>query len=252
VTTRKRRKASTPESEDQDESSALPDDASEDEVKKPAKRQTPSTQEKTSDVNLSNERVSDESDSVEDEKEGVRPSDASEEPKFDRKDDSESEMSVVLDEEPNPIRRRQKSASSEGATRKGKKATTTKAKDTKAKEPDPDQAEIKRLQGWLIKCGIRKMWARELAPYDTPKTKIKHLKGLLKEAGMDGRYSLDKAKKIKEERELKADLEMVQEGAKRWGTGGADENSDQGRPRRRLNRGRQSLAFLESDGEETD
>ncbi|TPR10076.1 Phosphotransferase enzyme family protein [Aspergillus niger] len=113
-------------------------------------------------------------------------------------------------------------------------------------------AEIKRLQGWLLKCGIRKMWARELAPYDTPKAKINHLKGMLKDAGMEGRYSVEKANRIREERELKADLEMVQEGAKRWGKESASENSDDGQPKRRLNRGRKSLAFLESEGEETD
>ncbi|KAF7591165.1 hypothetical protein BBP40_001939, partial [Aspergillus hancockii] len=253
LASRKRRKASTTESENQDESSALLDDLSEDKVKQPAKRQPKATQEKTSKTNPSDERVSDDSDSIND-KEDIRPSDDAGEPKIHQKDGSESEMSVVLDEEPKPIRKRQKNASSEGTTRKGKKTTTTKAKYTKTKEADidPDQAEIKRLQGWLIKCGIRKMWARELAPYATSKAKIKHLKEMLNEAGMDGRYSVEKAKRIKEERELKADLKMVQEGAKRWGTGGADEESDQGRPRRRLNRGRQSLAFLESDGEETD
>ncbi|KAL4980624.1 hypothetical protein BDW66DRAFT_124422 [Aspergillus desertorum] len=160
--------------------------------------------------------------------------------------DSESEMSVVIDEEPQPKRQRQKST---GATQaKGKKKAPTKVKDAGV---DPNQAEIKRLQGWLIKCGIRKMWARELAPYDTPKAKIKHLKDMLKDVGMEGRYSLEKARQIKEERELRKDLEMVQEGAKRWGKDTADDDSDSGR-RRRLNRGRKALAFLESEGEESD
>lgn len=165
--------------------------------------------------------------------------------------DSESEMSVVLDEEPEPKRQRQKkSTGTTSGTTSGKamKKAPAKAKDADA---DPNQAEIKRLQGWLIKCGIRKMWARELAPYDTPKAKIKHLKDMLKEAGMEGRYSLEKAKQIKEERELREDLEMVQEGAKRWGKATEGEDSD-GQPRRRLNRGRKALAFLDSEGEETD
>ncbi|OJJ48653.1 hypothetical protein ASPZODRAFT_165494 [Penicilliopsis zonata CBS 506.65] len=163
--------------------------------------------------------------------------------------ESESEMSVVLDEAPQPTRKRK---SSEGTSKKTKKkAAETKSTDA---DLDPDQAEIKRLQGWLVKCGIRKMWWRELAPYETSKAKIKHLKEMLKEAGMDGRYSVEKAKQIREARELQADLEMVQEGAKRWGTGSGDEGSDGGgKPRRRLNRGLKSLAFLGSDdGEETD
>ncbi|KAL3431320.1 hypothetical protein BDV09DRAFT_188519 [Aspergillus tetrazonus] len=161
--------------------------------------------------------------------------------------DSESDMSVVLDEEPQPKRQRQKKSTGTTSA-KGRKKAPTKAKDA---DVDPNQAEIKRLQGWLIKCGIRKMWARELAPYDTPKAKIKHLKDMLKDVGMEGRYSLEKARQIKEERELREDLEMVQEGAKRWGKDTANDDSDSGR-RRRLNRGRKALAFLESDGEETD
>jgi len=160
----------------------------------------------------------------------------------------------VLDEEPQPSRKRQQSSEAP----KQKKTAPTKKKPTpKAKDADqnPDQSEIKRLQGWLIKCGIRKFWSKELAPYDTSKAKIKHLKEMLADAGMKGRYSLEKAKQIREERELKADLEMVQEGAKQWGTGSpeAEEASDSGPRRRRLTRGRQSLAFLEDeDGEETD
>jgi hypothetical protein len=163
------------------------------------------------------------------------------------KDDSESEMSVVLDEEPQPKapRKRQKSAAGT--------ATKTKKKAPKAKDEDtsPDQAEIKRLQGWLVKCGIRKLWGKELAPYDTPKAKIKHLKKMLEDAGMTGRPSQEKANQIREERELKADLEQIQEGAKQWGAK-SDEEDEDAKPRRRLARGRQSLAFLESDGEETD
>lgn len=161
-------------------------------------------------------------------------------------------MSVVLDEEPEPS----KPPKSKGPSQKGKKAASTKSATPKTKDADidPDQAEIKRLQGWLVKCGIRKVWSKELAPYEAPKAKIKHLREMLEDAGMKGRYSQEKARQIREERELRADLEMVQEGAKRWGTGSPEaEESDSG-PRRRLNRGRKSLAFLddEDEGEETD
>lgn len=161
--------------------------------------------------------------------------------------DSESEMSEVKDEEPQPKQQQQKRSTGK-STAKAKKPPAK----TKDADADPNQAEIKRLQGWLLKCGIRKMWARELAPYNTPKAKIKHLKDMLKEVGMEGRYSLEKARQIKEERELREDLEMVQEGAKRWGKKTEDGGSDDGQPRRRLNRGRKALAFLESEGEESD
>lgn len=155
-------------------------------------------------------------------------------------------MSVLLDEEPKKPRPKKAPSAPKARAPKGTTKPTTDA--------DPDHAEIKRLQGWLIKCGIRKMWARELAPYDTPKAKIKHLKRMLEDAGMKGRYSADKARQIREARELQADLEAVKEGASRWGRGGAQDESgsEQEKPRRRLVKGRQSLAFLSDDGEETD
>jgi hypothetical protein len=167
------------------------------------------------------------------------------------KDDSESEMSVVYDEEPKPKTAR-KRKSGEGASKKAAPKKEKKAA-VKGKEEDldPDQVEIKRLQGWLVKCGIRKMWWRELQPYETPKAKIKHLKQMLDDVGMKGRYSLEKARQIRDERELKADLEQIQQGAKKWGTGSGDESDGPAHPRRAA-RGRQALAFLESDGEESD
>ncbi|RHZ51924.1 putative transcriptional regulator [Aspergillus thermomutatus] len=221
---RKRRKTESPEPKvaDDEDTGALSD--SEDEVKKPTGRQSKTRSERAS-----------------------AESDATKEATDAEKVDSESEMSVVLDEEPKPSRKRGKSA--ESTSQKGKKKASAKAQDAGL---DPNEAEIKRLQGWLVKCGIRKVWSRELAPYDTPKAKIKHLKDMLKDAGMDGRYSIEKAKQIKEKREFEADLAMIKEGEKQWGRGSVEEESDSNRPRRRLNRGRQTLAFLESDGEETD
>lgn len=162
-------------------------------------------------------------------------------------DESESEMSVVLDE-PAPKKPQKPQRKTSGSAPKKAKAKPTKT----TAESDPDQEEIKRLQGWLLKCGIRKFWARELAPYETPKAKIKHLKSMLEDVGMKGRYSIDKARQIRDARELQADLEAVKEGASKWGTGGVDDGSEAEKPRRRLVKGRQSLAFLSDDGEETD
>lgn len=156
---------------------------------------------------------------------------------------SESEMSVLIDEPAPPKKQRQKPSQ----PTQGKKQKAPARKRKEESPADPDQAEIKRLQGWLVKCGIRKMWYRELAPYETPKAKIKHLKQMLAEAGMEGRYSTEKATRIREERELQADLEFVQEGAKKWGT---VESEDEERPRRRLARGFKNLDFLGDDGAE--
>ncbi|PLB52754.1 hypothetical protein P170DRAFT_434474 [Aspergillus steynii IBT 23096] len=252
---RKRRKASTPDPEDdkeeenEDGNEEQGSDAASDEGKEKAKKPTKGSKAKQGQKLQPKPKgktaeVSDDAKEHDAKEQDTKPS---EEPKVDQKDDSESEMSVVLDEEPEPTRKRQKS--SEAAAPKGKKKAAAKPKDA---DVDPNEAEIKRLQGWLVKCGIRKMWWRELAPYDSPKAKIKHLKEMLKDAGMGGRYSVEKANRIREERELRADLELVQEGAKRWGTGSGDEGSDSAQPRRRLNRGRKTLAFLDSDGEGTD
>jgi hypothetical protein len=68
-------------------------------------------------------------------------------------EDSESEMSVVLDEAPK--KQRKKSASTGTKAKAAPKAKATKAPAKPAKEETPDEAEIKRLQGWLVKCGIR-------------------------------------------------------------------------------------------------
>ncbi|KKK25013.1 hypothetical protein P175DRAFT_0504779 [Aspergillus ochraceoroseus IBT 24754] len=234
-TSRKRHK-STPDSNEIDERAS---DEGEDEITEPSTETQAKTVPKKKSRRESSEKiVSDDSD--------VNREGQKDEPG----DGSESEMSVVLDEEPKPKPKRQRQRKTTGMTSRKEKQTATKGK--KEADIDPNQAEIKRLQGWLIKCGIRKMWSRELAPYDTPKTKIQHLKSMLKDAGMDGRYSVDKAKQIREARELQADLELVQEGAKRWGKGSADDDGSDSGPRRRLNRGRRSLAFLESEGEETD
>jgi len=162
--------------------------------------------------------------------------------------DSESEMSDVIDDVPKPKGRKRRSGSGEAKSKASKKKKAAQ----KPQESDPDTEEIKRLQGWLIKCGIRKMWYKELAPYDSLKAKIRHLKEMLAEVGMTGRYSQEKATEIKEARELQADLEAVQDGAKAWGK---EESEEEGKskPRRRLARGLQRLDFLnDDDGEETD
>lgn len=145
-------------------------------------------------------------------------------PPADKGEVSESELSSLLDESP-AKNKRQKKAS---AVRK-KEPAKPKAKAASKTADDPDQAEIKRLQSWLVKCGIRKVWSKELARFDTSKEKIRHLKGMLSDVGMDGRYSDERAAKIKEKREFAKDLEAIQEGEAAWGT----TEDTGGRPRRR-------------------
>lgn len=220
-------------------------------MKQPAKRSKGASQKPQPKPSPPKENVEDKDECVSAYKQAPQ---LSKEADAESQDASKSELSEVFDEEPEPSSKRQKST--ERAPKK-QKAATTKGKGTsKAKDADvdPDQVEIKRLQGWLIKCGIRKFWSKELVPFDTSKAKIKHLKVMLADAGMQGRYSQEKAKQIRERRELAEELEGVKEGEKQWGTGNQDEEESDGeRPRRRLNRGLKSLAFLDDDdGEETD
>ena len=143
-------------------------------------------------------------------------SDAKTEPakKTDTKGDvSDSELSSVIDEEP---KRKKRAPAAKG--KKEKAPTKPKAAPKAKAEDDPDTAEVKRLQGWLVKCGIRKVWSRdpELSQCDTSKDKIRVLKGWLKDVGMDGKYSVEKAAKIKEQREFAKDLEAIKEGEAAW------------------------------------
>ena len=164
------------------------------------------------------------------------------------KEDS-SKLSDVIDEGPKSKREKQGQSQNSRAKAAGKKG---RPKQDKSLELDPAEEEIKRLKGWLTKCGIRKMWWKELRPHETPQAKIRHLKNMLSQAGMTGRYSIEKANQIREARELAADLEAVQAGNKNWGK--SDRNDgDSDRPRRRIARGLEGLDFLiDDDGEETD
>jgi hypothetical protein len=132
---------------------------------------------------------------------------------------SDSDMSVVLDEAP---KRKTKSKS----TSKGQSSTSTtkSSKPPKATKPppdlSPDEAELKTMQSQLAMCGVRKIWGVILKDYGSDtKAKIRHLKGMLIDIGMEGRFSKQKAAEIKEARELQADLEAVREGEAKWGMG---------------------------------
>ena len=162
-------------------------------------------------------------------------------------DVSDSDLSSVIDEE--PVKKKRAPAAKgkkEKAPPKPKKAPKPKA------EEDPDTAEVKRLQGWLVKCGIRKVWSRdpELSKCDSSKEKIRVLKGWLKDVGMDGKYSVEKAAKIKEQREFAKDLEAIKEGEAAWGK--ANEVTATGRPSRRAAAKPvpQQKIVLEDDSEE--
>lgn len=169
--------------------------------------------------------------------------------------DSESDMSEVLDQE--PVRKKsERPAPTRAEPKKAKRTGESRLKD--ASNLDPQLLEIKRLQSNLLKCGVRKLWHKELAGYDTPKAKINHLRKLLADVGMTGRFSEAKARQIKAERELKAESLAVQDFATRWGQVSEDEEDEQKVDgskvkQRRLAKGLRELDFLgDVGGEETD
>lgn len=136
--------------------------------------------------------------------------------------------------------------------KKGSKKEPSSPKKTKPKNPpkkpsgddDPLEAEIKKLQSQLTKCGVRKLWHNELKEYSDARGKIRHLKQMLSDIGMDGRFSEAKAREIRETRELLADAEAAQEMNKLWGAEG------EGRASR--NKGRAKKVVISDDEEEED
>ncbi len=146
-----------------------------------------------------------------------------------------SSLSSVLDDPP-PKKRVKGGAGADKKKNSGGAA---------APQQSSDEAEVKKLQSQLVKCGVRKIWAFELKRYgDDAKAKIRHLKGILRDIGMDGRFSESRAREIKERRELLADLEAVQEMDRNWGLHGSS-----GRPSRSLQH-KKSLKEPSSDEEE--
>lgn len=135
--------------------------------------------------------------------------------------DDGSDLSSVIDEPPK--RKRKKSTSSDVKEKNNKAAKLAKA----GKDLSPDELEIKRLQSYLLKCGVRKVWSRELKKFSTNKEKISHLKTALKDVGMTGRFNAEKARQIRESRELAAELEAAQEFNKHWGQNGGEQDEEQ-------------------------
>ncbi|KAF1835646.1 hypothetical protein BDW02DRAFT_567823, partial [Decorospora gaudefroyi] len=224
---KKRAKTESEESEAElsEPPAEIPDAESESPPKKTVRRGKRAVVEEDTDEEEAPKPASKPSAAVEDESEGEQVPTKQADTKGDL---SDSELSSVIDEE--PVRKKKAPAAK---TKKEKAPAKPKAASKPKAEDDPDAAEVKRLQGWLVKCGVRKVWARdpELSKCDTSKEKIRVLKNMLKDVGMDGKYSTEKAAKIKEQREFAKDLEAIQEGELAWGK--TNEVTATGRPSRR-------------------
>ena len=95
--------------------------------------------------------------------------------------------------------------------------------------PSDPEEQIKTLKSQIYKCGLRKNWywthssvpntrQKELSN-KSPQEQLVQLQGMLRQLGMTGRFSVEKAQKIKERRELNDELDFIQEGAKNLGEG---------------------------------
>ena len=70
---------------------------------------------------------------------------------------------------------------------------------------------------------------------------------MLEEVGMTGRFSAEKAKQIKEQRELKAELEAVEEFNDQWGN---EQDDDGGDGEEEKERSRRKGKVVEEDDDE--
>ncbi|KAL1917325.1 uncharacterized protein VTP21DRAFT_4981 [Calcarisporiella thermophila] len=77
----------------------------------------------------------------------------------------------------------------------------------KEQSTNKDEESIKRLKGYINKCGVRKIWSKELAGIESPRSQIKKLKQMLADLGIEG--TNQKCKKIREMRELQAEREAL-------------------------------------------
>jgi len=155
--------------------------------------------------------------------------------------DSESDMSVVLDPTPRKKRKSENTVSASGP--KTKTAKSMKKAPKQKAEQSPAEEKMKLLQSQLLKCGIRKIWGIELKKFETDKEKIAHMQQMLHDVGMTGRFSEQKAKEIKEQRELASDLQFLKDGDSKYG------HKEDNPPERRVAKGLAEFDWLADQSE---
>ncbi|KAJ2743675.1 hypothetical protein GGI20_003566 [Coemansia sp. BCRC 34301] len=94
------------------------------------------------------------------------------------------------------------------ASKSPQTAKRAKKDDSGGKANKASETTITNLKQYVTKCGLRKVWAKELAGMSGAQ-QIRHLKDMLSELGMEGRPTLEKCKKIKAKRDLLAELEEI-------------------------------------------
>ncbi|CAG8607801.1 43464_t:CDS:2, partial [Gigaspora margarita] len=94
-----------------------------------------------------------------------------------------------------------------------KKRKTKKEKSAPTVSSNNDgETTIKELKAFIFKCGVRKVWSRELAGCDSISSQISKLNKILRDLGIKGRPTLEKCKKVRQRRELEAELNSMDVG----------------------------------------
>ncbi|KAJ1859845.1 hypothetical protein LPJ73_001660 [Coemansia sp. RSA 2703] len=121
--------------------------------------------------------------------------------------DDEDDFSDVRDEEPvKPKGKKRVNESNFGSESKKAKSDSKRSKQPSS----ANDTTITNLKSYINKCGLRKVWSKELAEMNQAQ-QIRHLKKILDDLGMEGRPTLEKCKKIKAKRDLQAELEAIEE-----------------------------------------
>ncbi|CAG8745399.1 5303_t:CDS:2, partial [Funneliformis caledonium] len=118
-------------------------------------------------------------------------------------DEDDDDLSSLEDE---PLKKKRKAGKPVG---KSAVKTVVKTVNNKAGNVEKEDKKIKNLKSLINKCGVRKTWAKELVDCKTNLSKIRKLKQILVDLGVEGRPTLEKCKKVKKRRELEAELRAM-------------------------------------------
>ncbi|KAI8052372.1 hypothetical protein BDF22DRAFT_776602 [Syncephalis plumigaleata] len=101
------------------------------------------------------------------------------------------------------------SSTTSTSKRKGTAPTKTSSSLSSSKLSDADSKKISTLKKYILKCGVRKQWAKELSDCKTGKSQIARLQTILKDLGVEGRPTLEKCNMVAMRRELNAEQEAL-------------------------------------------
>ncbi|KAI9197428.1 uncharacterized protein BJ171DRAFT_570665 [Polychytrium aggregatum] len=104
-------------------------------------------------------------------------------------------------------RKRREAPGSEAAEKK-KRQRKSKAGEASTEISEQQAATIRNLQNYVGKCGVKKFWAREYAGMNGAE-RIRRLKEILKELGIEGRPTLSQCEKIKKKIEWQKEQESL-------------------------------------------